>query len=59
MRNATRQRRQVTGTYEIRDSTIWFIVNGVAVWSTEIMPLEDDVRNPATIWLDTYAFRRQ
>jgi hypothetical protein len=48
-----------SGTYEIRDWTLFFIVNGAPVWSTEIMPVLDDVRNPATILIDTYPFRRQ
>jgi hypothetical protein len=48
-----------SGTYEIRDWTLFFNVNGATVWSTEIMPLQDDVKDLATILLDTYAFRRQ
>jgi hypothetical protein len=48
-----------SGTYEIRDWTLFFIVNGRAAWSTEIMPVHDDMRDLSTILIDTYAFRKQ
>lgn len=47
------------GTYEIRDWTIWFKVNGAVVWSTDIAPLKDDPKDLETLLIHTYSFKRE
>ena len=46
----------IAGTYEIRDWTLWFLVNGRVIWSTEFMPLTDDVRDLATVLIECTRF---
>jgi hypothetical protein len=47
------------GTYEIRDWTIWFKVNGAVVWSTDITTLKDDPKDLETLLINTYSFKRE
>jgi hypothetical protein len=46
------------GTYEIRDWTIWFKVNGVPIWSADLMTLKDDPGDLETLLFDSYGIRR-
>jgi len=48
-----------SGTYEIRDWTIWFKVDGKVVWSTDFMTLKDDPKDLSTILLETFGFPRE
>ncbi len=48
-----------TGTYEIRDWTIWFKVNGAVVWSTDITTMKDDPKDLETLLIHTYSFKRE
>ena len=47
------------GTYEIRNWTIWFKVNGAVVWSTDITTLKDDPKDLETLLINTYSFKRE
>lgn len=48
-----------SGTYEIRDWTIWFKVDGAVVWSTDITTLKEDPKDLETLLIQTYAFKRE
>ena len=48
-----------TGTYEIRDWTIWFKVGDAVVWSTDITTLKDDPKELETLLINTYGFKRE
>lgn len=48
-----------TGTYEIRDWTIWFKVNGAVAWSTDITTFKEDPKDLETLLIHTYAFKRE
>ena len=47
------------GTYEIRDWTLWFKVNGAMVWSTDLTTLNEDPKDLATLLINTYSFKRE
>lgn len=49
----------VSGTYEIKNWTLWFKVNGQPVWSTDIQTLNDDPKDVATLLINTYSFKKQ
>ncbi len=49
----------VSGTYEIRNWTIWFKVDGKAVWSTEFSLPGDDPKDLGAVLLNTYPFKKQ
>jgi len=48
-----------SGTYELRDWTVWFKVDGAAVWSTDFMTLKDDPKDLETVLINTYSFKRE
>ena len=47
------------GTYELRNWTLWLKVDGRPIWSTDFMPLKDDLATLDTILLNTFAFTRE
>ena len=54
-----RERINLGEDYEVRDWTIFFKVDGKVIWSTDFMPLLDDVKDPGTILVETFAFTRE
>ncbi len=50
---------KASGTYELRDWTIWFKVDGRAVWSTDFMTVGEDPKDLSIILLQTYGFKRE
>lgn len=48
-----------SGTYEIRDWTLWFKVDGRVVWSTDFMTLKDDPADLEAVLINTYGFKRE
>jgi hypothetical protein len=48
-----------SGTYEFRNWTLWLKVNGTPIWSADVMPLKDDVKDLDTLLINTFAFTRE
>jgi hypothetical protein len=48
-----------SGSYEIRDWTIWFKVEGRVIWSTDFMMVGEDPKDLKSVLLETYGFERQ
>lgn len=48
-----------SGTYEIREWTLFFNVGGRIVWSTDLTTLKDDPKDLDTLLINTYSFKRQ
>jgi len=46
------------GAYEFRNWTLWLKVDGRPVWSADVMPLKDDVKDVDTLLINTFAFVR-
>jgi hypothetical protein len=47
------------GTYEFRNWTLWLRVDGRPIWSADVMPLKDDVKDVDTLLVNTFAFVRE
>ncbi len=47
------------GTYEFKNWTLWLKVGGNPIWSADIMPLKDDVKDIDTLLINTFAFVRE
>lgn len=57
--NRAKPPETASGTYEIKDWTLWFKVDGAVVWSTDFTPLLDDVKDLGTVLINTYSFKRE
>lgn len=47
------------GTYELRNWTIWFKVDGKPVWSADFQLLKDDPKDLDTVLINTYSFTKE
>jgi hypothetical protein len=48
-----------SGTYEFKNWTLWLKVNGTPIWSADVLPLKDDVKDLDTLLIKTFAFTRE
>ena len=47
------------GTYEFKNWTLWLKVDGKPIWSTDVMPLKDDVKDLDTLLIKSFPFVRE